>query len=92
MAWTYANSTGVKTPFVVPSDIIDVDRLDLEPTAALSKFVKLTQGATGGAKVSITNDAGTNYYDLNGLILSEYYNYIESVVHTKGQGVLGLLE
>ena len=94
MNWTYSNFTDIQAPFAVPEDIIDINKSDLEDTAILSKFVALSQGSTGPAKISITNAGSTKYFDINGLILSEYFNYLDSTVYTQmtAPGVIGLLE
>lgn len=51
--WNYANQSDMpRTPFEVPSEIINVDRTKLKAGAKLSDYVVLTQNA-GNAIVSI---------------------------------------
>ena len=92
--WSYSDNTGVKVPFEVPTDIIDVDRTKLKAAAVLSDYITPTQETTGPLTLDVMN-AGTNVWSLSGFILGEYMNIIDSVAHTNPtnyKGIMGLGE
>lgn len=92
--WNFQNFTGVKKPFEVPSSIID-NKHEVDPTAKLSNFVTFTQDATGPMSLSVKNAAGTEFYQINGFVLTELFNSIEADALTDPvgfNGVMGLVE
>jgi hypothetical protein len=101
--YTYANTTGTKAPFEVPSDIIDVDRsvAGLNQTGVLSDFVSCTQADPAGPlKCEVSNGKGAKRFSLNGFLLAENLNVMDTIAHTyisapddgSYKGVMGLSE
>jgi len=94
--WTYANDTGVdKVPFEVPTTIINADKGILCETKNLSAYVEVSEGETGPGMLMIKNDAGVVVFTFNGMVLTEYLNYMSVTVNTDKDfrtGVLGLTE
>lgn len=89
--------TGVKAPFEVPADIIDVNRTDLH-TGALSDYVSITN-QTSGVEIKVMNEAGSNpIWTLKGFLLGESINVMDTVAHTyvnesvTYKGIMGLAE
>lgn len=94
--WTYTKQEdGVKVPFNVPSDIIDVDRT-ASKDKKLSDFVTITKDQTSGAvSVTILDIYKQPAYTLNGFQIDELFNHIDQTVHTDKnhfKGVLGIFE
>jgi hypothetical protein len=92
--WTYADK-GKSAPFEVPTDIIQPNKDKLSTTETLDKFVTITNPAGEGAiSIAIMNDATTQVFNLNGMILGQYLNVIDTTAVTKkgSKGVMGLFE
>jgi alpha-glucosidase (family GH31 glycosyl hydrolase) len=92
--WTYAD-TSASAPFEVPTDIIQPNKDKVSTTSTLDKFVSITNPAGEGAiAISIMNGATTQIFNLNGMILSQYLNVIDTKAVTKkgSKGILGLFE
>lgn len=94
--WTYANMTGVdKLPFEIPTSIINADKGILCEDYNLSRFVEVSEGPEGAAILHIKNKAGVVVFTFNGMVLSEYLNFMSVTVNTDKDfrtGVLGLTE
>ena len=94
--WTFDNvSKASKTPFEVPSEFIDAKK-DNQMNGTLSDFVTVVQANNTSVEIQIKNKAGVLVYQLNGLILSEYYNMMSATYYTfnsnSSGGVMGLTE
>lgn len=92
--WNYNNShEALREPFEVPKEIIDVDRTKLKVGAKVSDFVVLTQNA-GNAIISIVKQ-GVKQWEIQGFLLDEFLNYIDSMAYTAEypmNGIIGALE
>jgi hypothetical protein len=82
-----------KVPFKVPFDVVDPKYNDLG-NKTLATFAEVTQDETGPLKVKVKNEAGTIIWELDGMVLAEYYNYISAKVYTEkgSKGIMGLFE
>lgn len=92
--WTYADTT-VSAPFEVPVSIVQPNKDKVSTTETLDKYVAITNPAGEGAiSISIMNGATTQVFNLNGMILSQYLNVIDTTAVTKkgSKGILGLFE
>lgn len=79
--WTYQNMTGVaKQPFEVPTSIVDPRKAELKEGAKLSDYIGFNQNTTGEDPFSIAvkNAQGTAVWRLDGMVMSEYFNYIDT--------------
>jgi len=93
--WTYADANGVKTPFQVPTEIVDFPRTLRNKADTLDTYVTITQAPNAAVAMSIKNKAGQVIWTLNGMVLSEYMNFISAKVNTDKDfktGILGLTE
>lgn len=96
--WKYANQpTGWKTPFTVPTDIVDPGT-DYSQTAVLSDRVRVNKdGTTGEISIDIlAADKTTPLYTIAGnMQLSQWYNSFRGTAHTRPtnfKGLMGLAE
>jgi len=104
--YTFKNfSDGVKVPFEMPQEIIDVDRSHLSSYQNLSDWVIITNDGLNPMKIEILGlgnfiELGQVVYTLNGIMLGEYINYLDGTAHTSNTttddvgflGVMGLFE
>jgi hypothetical protein len=91
--WTYADKTSA--PFEVPTDIIQPNKDQVSTTETLSMYVAVTNPAGEGAiAITIMNGDSTQVFKLNGMILSQYLNVIDTTAVTKkgSKGIMGLFE
>lgn len=87
--WNYKDmGNAPKTPFEVPEAIINVNRKDLAHRN-LSDFVVITNN-TGPAIISIVKN-GQKQYELQGFLLDEFLNYIETMAYTANQPMNGVI-
>lgn len=61
----------------MPESVINVDKTKLSTTETLDKYVVINQMATGVMDIVIKNEAGQTIFELDGMILAEYMNYIK---------------
>jgi hypothetical protein len=91
MKWTFAKAEqGVKIPFQVPADIIDVDRTAAQDKK-LSDIVTVTKDPL---TITVKDMLGQDMYKLNGMQLGELFNHIDASFYTSGptKGLIGLFE
>jgi len=80
--WTFQNQTEY-VPFLVPNDIVFVNRSDLSTDYNLTDFVNITQDA-GGFTIEVRGlPAGPTVYILKGILLDNRFMQINHVFNTK---------
>ena len=96
--WTFTDPTKLdRKPFEVPTSIVDPQKDSLKEGAKLSDFISFNQQETGSDPftIGVKNGNGTDVYKLDGMLLSEYFNYIKAEALTSQSpynGIMGLSE
>jgi hypothetical protein len=89
LKWNYQDTQGVRKAFEVPRSIIDVDRTKLKAGAKLSDHIVMSSN-TGPTIISIVKD-GVKQYELEGFLLSDFLNFIDTMAYTASEPMNGLI-